>query len=157
MKRKVLISLFILIAYSFGNAQEIEWYSWDEGYLAAKQGNKKMLVFVYADWCHLCNRMLELTFPNDEIAPLINKDFIAIKFNFEKENEKNEIYEFSGNEYDINELIGIFLNAEKGKPVQLGVPLMVFLDIAKTKSAPEMGFKSPADLKPLLKKYSSKI
>lgn len=157
MKREIVISLLVLMTYSFGNSQEIKWYSWNEGYEAAKQENKKMLVFVHADWCHLCNRMLNITFTSDSIMPLMNKDYIAIKFNFEKESEKNGIYNFNGGKYNTKELIGILLNAKKGTPVELGVPLTVFLDIVTNKRVPEMGFKSPSELKSLLQKYSGKV
>jgi len=96
---------------------------------------------------------LSKTFTNDTIMTLINKDFIAIKFNFEKENEKNETYNFNGKQYTTKEIIGLLLNAKKGTPVELGIPLTVLLDITTNNSEPSMGFKTPSDLSQLLQKY----
>lgn len=148
MKKLIAIFFTVFIAYSFGQAQEIEWYSWKDGYKIAKKENKKMLVFVQTDWCHWCKRMEDKTFNNDEIFPTINNDFIAIKFNVEQKGT----LKYEGKEYNAMELISKLSNNEFR-----GIPATLFFDSNTNDNALEVGFLTPEEMTPLLKKYSKEI
>ncbi len=148
MKKLIAIFFTVFIAYSFGQAQEIEWYSWNDGYELAKKENKKMIVFIQADWCHWCKRMEDKTFNNEEIIPFLNNDFVAVKFNFEQKGE----LAFDGKEYKAVGLLNELSDSECR-----GIPGTIFIDSKTNKTAVEMGFIPPDEMVPLLIKYSKKI
>jgi uncharacterized protein YyaL (SSP411 family) len=83
MKRLTLLLTFTLaiLCNSFRPAGEIKWFSFDEGYKLAKKKKKIMLIDVYTDWCGWCKRMDRDAYEKSEIAELVVKDFIPIKFN----------------------------------------------------------------------------
>jgi len=136
------------MTYATSNAQELKWYSWNDGYKFAKQENKKMLVFVQADWCHWCRRMEEKTYNNEEIRSSIQQNFVAIKFDVEQVGELN----YDGNSYNAKDLI-----SKISKDECRGIPGTLFVDVKNNTSVVEMGFRTPDDMKPLLEKYSKKI
>lgn len=156
MKSIIVAILTFLVTFSNGNSQEITWYSWNEGYEIAKKENKPMLVFVHADWCHLCQRMLSKTFTDQEVISTINKDYVAIKFNFENEREKNLTYKFVEKDITLPELMGFLWNAEKGQPIPIAVPTTVFININEKKSEQVCGFMIPSDYTIELNNYISK-
>ncbi|MQL55651.1 thioredoxin domain-containing protein [Acidianus ambivalens] len=60
--------------------QPVNWLPWSkEAFEKAKKENKLILVDVGAAWCHWCHVMDEETYSNQEIAKIINENFIAIK------------------------------------------------------------------------------
>ncbi|NOU18655.1 MAG: DUF255 domain-containing protein [Bacteroidales bacterium] len=156
MKKAIILITIVLITYSVGNSQEIKWYSWSEGYEIAKKENKKVLVFIYADWCHLCKRMLDKTFTDQEVISNISNNYVAVKFNYEIDSPKKMTYRFNDKDLTIQEFILMLWNAEKGQPVQLAVPTSIFFDINSKKSEKISGALSPADYIIDLNRYSSK-
>ncbi|MCY0883294.1 MAG: DUF255 domain-containing protein, partial [Acidianus infernus] len=60
--------------------QPVNWFPWSkDAFEKAKKENKLILVDVGAAWCHWCHVMDEETYSNQEIAKIINENFIAIK------------------------------------------------------------------------------
>lgn len=143
MKHLILFATLILLTVFHAKSENLQWYSWDDGYEIAKQENKPILVFVQADWCHLCQRMNDRTFNNPDVVPLIMADFIPVKFNI----ESTEKYMLNDSKLEGTEL----LNAISKKPVQ-GIPTMLFYSIGTRKADPVVGLKDPDELKELIEK-----
>src|SRR5512146_2175950 len=60
--------------------QPIRWREWgEEAFAAAQRENKPILLDVGAVWCHWCHVMDRESYENEEIAALINQNFIAVK------------------------------------------------------------------------------
>jgi uncharacterized protein len=60
--------------------QKIDWYSWaEEPFERAKKEDKPVFLSTGAVWCHWCHVMAKECFEDDEIAGLLNKNFICIK------------------------------------------------------------------------------
>jgi uncharacterized protein YyaL (SSP411 family) len=58
----------------------INWWGWcKEAFELARNWNRPILVDVGASWCHWCNVMDEETYNDQEIAQIINDNFIPIK------------------------------------------------------------------------------
>ncbi len=59
----------------------INWRSeWNDQVLGeAKKNHKLILLNLEASWCHWCHVMKQETYQNQEIADLINKEFIAVR------------------------------------------------------------------------------
>ena len=98
----VLALAFIIVSNSFKPADEIKWMGFDEGYAMAKKKKKVMLIDVYTDWCGWCKRMDKDAYAKSEVAALVSKDFVAIKFN----PEIPASYTFDGNKFTGRELAG---------------------------------------------------
>lgn len=60
--------------------QPVQWLSWGaEAFSRAREQNKPILLDIGAVWCHWCHVMDGESYENDEIAAMINADFIAVK------------------------------------------------------------------------------
>ena len=61
-------------------SQEIEWYPWgEEAFEKAEREGKPVFLSSGAVWCHWCHVMAKECFENEEIAKLLNENFISIK------------------------------------------------------------------------------
>ncbi len=60
--------------------QKINWYPWcDEAFEKARIEGKPVFLSSGAVWCHWCHVMAKESFEDDEVAELLNKNFICIK------------------------------------------------------------------------------
>ena len=78
------------------SADVIKWYSYDEGIKLGKSQNKKIFINFYADWCGYCTKMDKTTFANPEVVAYLNKNFISIKINNDKEKNLSDQYRVRG-------------------------------------------------------------
>jgi len=129
----VLALAFIIITNSFKPADEIKWVGFNDGYTLAKKNKKIMLIDVYTDWCGWCKRMDRDTYAKSEIAALVNKDFVAIKFN----PEAAGTYTFEGKTYSGQELAGVI-----GDNQINGYPTTVFIQPKTIKKKLVVGYKN---------------
>jgi len=66
-------------------ADHINWYDYKKGMSLAKKENKRVYLHFYTDWCNYCKEMDQTTFRNPSVIKLLNKDFVAIRVNTNKE------------------------------------------------------------------------
>jgi Highly conserved protein containing a thioredoxin domain len=60
--------------------QPVDWYEWSEtAFKKAKEEDKPILLSIGGVWCHWCHVMAHESFENEEIAKIINENFVAIK------------------------------------------------------------------------------
>jgi hypothetical protein len=60
--------------------QKIDWYPWsDEAFLLSEKENKPLFLSSGAVRCHWCHVMAKECFFDDEIAELLNENFVSIK------------------------------------------------------------------------------
>lgn len=65
------------------NEPGVNWTSYAE---ATKQAeDKKVMVFLEAEWCGVCKRMHREVFTNSKVFSLINSEFLAVKMDIESE------------------------------------------------------------------------
>ena len=67
----------------FGNAQEINWISFQEAVSLNETAPRKILIDVYTEWCGWCKKMDQTTFRNPEVVEYINENYYAVKFDAE--------------------------------------------------------------------------
>jgi len=84
---------FFNIAYA---SDSIKWYSYEEGKVLAKIEKKKVFLHFYADWCGFCLKMAKETFRDATVVTSLNKDFIAIRVDFDEESATAEKYGVKG-------------------------------------------------------------
>ena len=75
----------------------IHWGT-DLGQATAQAGaaKKHLLVNFYADWCHYCKKLEADTFPNREVAALVNEEFIPVRINVDRDRAAAERYGVQG-------------------------------------------------------------
>jgi uncharacterized protein YyaL (SSP411 family) len=90
----------------------VNWYPWGEEAIAlAKKENKPILVSIGYSACHWCHVMEKESFENEEVAKLMNKNFVNIKIDREERPDLDQIY----------------MDAVQAMSGQGGWPLNVFL------------------------------
>ena len=91
MKRKLVsfvisaVILMVLLPAGFAFSKKIQWYSHDEGIANGYSEGKRIYINFYADWCVYCKVMEKETFQNPAVISYLNKHFISIKVDTEKE------------------------------------------------------------------------
>jgi thioredoxin-related protein len=93
MNRKSLISGVMLLCLvmacseSVSSGESVKWYSYDEGIRAGEKEGKKIFLSFYADWCTFCKKMEKETFKEPAVVKFLNRHFISVRVNTEKETE----------------------------------------------------------------------
>jgi len=77
-------------------AGPIKWYSYDEGMALGKRQGKKMYIYFWAEWCGFCKKMERETLSKSLVSSYLNKNFISIKVNSDKEKETASLYYVRG-------------------------------------------------------------
>lgn len=85
MKNIFLVSILQLLFVFPMFAQTIKWYSPQKGFAKAAKEKKLVLVDIYTDWCGWCKKMDKETYANKSVAKALNKNFVCIKYNPEKD------------------------------------------------------------------------
>lgn len=80
---------FLLVGHTNYPAKEnvnhsttsLKWLDFQTGYDLAVKENKMMFIDMYTDWCGWCKVLEERTFNDAEVKPVLNDNFILVKFN----------------------------------------------------------------------------
>lgn len=76
---------------------KINWLEWGkESFKKARSEDKPILLDLTAVWCHWCHVMDMTSYSDNEIAEIINKDFVPIKVYIDKRPDIRERYNMGG-------------------------------------------------------------
>lgn len=120
-------------------ADQIKWYSHEEGTALGMLESKKVFISFYADWCKFCKTMEQQTFTDAGIISYLNSHFISVKVDVEREKSV-------ARKYNISPLPDSWFLSEKGevignRPGYLSAEdLMPVLQFIKTESFLKMTF-----------------
>src|SRR3989449_8814964 len=71
----------------------VDWYPWGPEALAkARSENKPILLSIGYSACHWCHVMARESFEDQEVAALMNRDFISIKVDREERPDLDQVY-----------------------------------------------------------------
>ncbi len=88
-----MIWLALVLVSATYAAETIDWKHWEvDAFAAAKSQDKVILVSVGMEGCAACARMEALTYTDDNVIDLINKNFIAIEVDAEARPDIGERY-----------------------------------------------------------------
>jgi len=74
-------------------ANPVHWYPWgEEAFEAARTQNKPIFLSIGYSTCYWCHVMERESFENQEVADVLNADYIAIKVDREERPDVDEIY-----------------------------------------------------------------
>ncbi len=150
MKYKIIaLFLFTLSFSSFKANNEIKWMDFNKGYELAKKKKKIMLVDVYTDWCGWCKRMDRDAYAKPNISGIVNKDFVAIKFNPE---QQGVMYNYEGKTYTGEQLAGVISNYQIS-----GYPTTIFMYPKEKGIEVISGYKNAEQLAPILASMKQKF
>lgn len=76
--------------------QKIDWYPWcKEAFERAEREDKPIFLSSGAIWCHWCHVMAKECFDDDEIARLLNENFICIKLDRDERPDIDRRYQMA--------------------------------------------------------------
>ncbi len=87
---------FIFSTSSFASSDGISWVSYPKGISQAEREEKKIMISFYADWCAYCKEMDQKTFKDPAVVSYINKNFIPIRINTEKDRKTAQLFRVRG-------------------------------------------------------------
>ena len=131
MKLRRLYSILLLLPLLAFNTSDtpspVGWFTFEEAVLASQQeGQRKIFIDVYTDWCGWCKRMDATTFSDPAVAEILQNKFYPVKFNA----EQREPITFNNHTFNFvprgskgyHELAATLLNGK------LSYPTVVFLN-----------------------------
>ncbi|MHC1731563.1 MAG: thioredoxin family protein [Bacteroidales bacterium] len=151
--KKLIIILLLAIPAVLVSAQDapVKWYSIEEAVAMAQKSPRPMFVDAYTDWCGWCKKLDKDTFSNPVIAEILNTKYYAVKFDA----EGKEPVTFQGRKFVNDGSLGkthqLAYALLQGK---LGYPSLVFLTASSELITPISGYKTPAQLEPLLSYFA---
>ena len=105
------------------NSLSVKWENISAVFKNRDNIKKPVLIFFYTEWCTFCKKMDRDIFSDDKISQYMNENFISIRVNPEKENDKIKVMEKDLTPYELMMHIGaqgfpttLFLN-EKTEPL----------------------------------------
>jgi len=76
---------------------KVQWKPWArESFERARSEDKLLFVSVHARWCGWCRLMDETTYSDDEIATLLQRDYIPVRIDADERPDLNERYNMGG-------------------------------------------------------------
>ena len=71
----------------------VDWYPWgEEAFAKARRENKPIFLSVGYSTCHWCHVMAHESFENEEVAAIMNREFINIKVDREERPDVDRVY-----------------------------------------------------------------
>ncbi len=74
----------------------IQWMSYEEGRRRSEAENKKVFLVFNADWCRYCLQMEKETFRNPSVIAYVNRNFVPVSVNSDKEHAIASKYNVMG-------------------------------------------------------------
>jgi len=151
MKKIIALIAIALISYN-ATAQEINWVTLEEAVELQKKKPKKIIMDVY-------KKLDKFTFQNKDVADYINKNFYAVKFNGEGNDEINyKDKTFANKNY--NPAKAKTRNSAHELTRYFGVrayPSLVFIDENQEFLTIIRGYKNPQQLELYLKLFKQDL
>lgn len=85
MKKTLMTLLLCVMGLSASAQTNFRHITFDDAVAAAKNEKKMIFVDFFTDWCGPCKRMANEVFPQKEVGDFMNKKFVCVKYNAEKE------------------------------------------------------------------------
>lgn len=95
---KILFIAMVLLGFSgafipgTAHSKSIRWRSLKDAMASSQSENKKIFVHFYADWCGTCKVMEKKTFKDPGVIAALNKNYIPVKINVDKNRKVSEIF-----------------------------------------------------------------
>lgn len=81
---------------AWGASDKIGWHSYEDGMARSKFEKKKVFLHFFADWCTYCVEMERKTFKDPAVVIALNRDFIPIRVDADREKATTALYRVKG-------------------------------------------------------------
>ena len=154
--RKIIIAFAIISVLPIvGNAQKINWMTFQEAVKLNETTPKKFFIDVFTDWCGWCKKMDQTTFLNKEVIDYMNENYYAVKLDA----EMNDTIVFGGytyiNQGGNNGRKGTHQLAAALLQGRLSYPSYVFMNEKAQLITVAPGYMEAKNLLPILKYIST--
>jgi thioredoxin-related protein len=131
--------------------QHINWTNMSDALAKSEKTRKKILVDFYTDWCGWCKRMDKATYEDPRVIAMINKHFIAVKFNAESEGP----IKYKGVDYALQAqgIRSTHALATKLLDGQMGYPTTTFLNLDHSRIQNIPGYIEAGEMISILKYF----
>ena len=96
----ILVAVTVAVAMNASGSKAddsgIQWLSYDEGRQRGEAENKKVFLVFNADWCSYCLKMEKETFRNPTVVAYVNRNFIPVTVNSDKQQDIAARYNVRG-------------------------------------------------------------
>jgi len=108
----MLLVLMVISQLSWATAGTagISWHPYEEGMALGKSQEKKVFINFYATWCTYCRKMDTTTFKDAAVIAYLNRNFISIKVDVDKQRSVAA-------QYNISPLPDVWFISEKGEAI----------------------------------------
>jgi len=155
MKKIMILLLFTVFIAGNSIAQEINWVTLEKAVELQKKNPKKIMMDAYTSWCGPCKLLDKKTFHNKDVVDYVNKNYYAVKFDA----EGNEEINFNSKTYTNPNYNPAKAN-KRNSPHQLSsyfgirsYPTIVFISEKGELIFPLIGYKTPQQLELYLKMF----
>lgn len=150
--KKILIAFLMLASLPImGNAQKINWITFQEAVKLNETAPKKIFIDVFTEWCGWCKRMDQTTFTDAAVVEYMNENYYAVKLDA----EMSDTIVFSGytfiNEGGQNGRKGTHQLAAALLQGRMSYPSYVFMDEKNQLLTVAPGYMETKDFLPILK------
>lgn len=84
-RKRIFLAAFLCVSANLVALEaQVKWYKIEEAEKEAAKTGKKIMVDVYTNWCGWCKEMDKGTFPEKNVAKILNESYIPVKFNAEQ-------------------------------------------------------------------------
>ncbi|MBN4070225.1 thioredoxin fold domain-containing protein [Olleya sp. AH-315-F22] len=156
MKKTIILLLFTVFIFKNSIAQKINWVTLEEAVELQKNNPKKIMMDAYTKWCGPCKMLDRNTFQNNDVADYINKNYYAVKFNA----EGNDEITFKGKTYTNPNYDPAKANKRNAQHQLAGYfrirsyPTIMFLSENQELITSVLGYKTPQQLELYLKMFN---
>jgi thioredoxin-related protein len=127
--------------------EKVKWVTLEKAEKLNQKNPKKIIVFIYHEWCLDCKIMISTTFNHEIIAKYLNENYYPVKFDI----TSKDTVRFNG---------AIFINEQKEHPYhqfavsllggKMNVPQMVFINGQNQLISLVPGYFLPKNVEPVL-------
>jgi thioredoxin-related protein len=92
----VVAAVMPWMAELWASSARIEWHAYEAGMARSRFEKKKAFIYFHAEWCTYCADMDRKTFTNPEVVAMLNRNFIPIRVDSDREKAVASLYRVKG-------------------------------------------------------------
>jgi thioredoxin-related protein len=92
----VVAAVMPWMAELWASSARIEWHAYEAGMARSRFEKKKAFIYFHAEWCTYCADMDRKTFTNPEVVAMLNRNFIPIRVDSDREKAIASLYRVKG-------------------------------------------------------------
>jgi thioredoxin-related protein len=92
----VVAAVMPWMAELWASSARIEWHAYEAGIARSRFEKKMAFIYFHAEWCAYCADMDRKTFTNPEVVAMLNRNFIPIRVDSDRDRAAASLYRVKG-------------------------------------------------------------